>query len=219
MLPIRNNVSFPFLFQKTISESRYKFRGTEAPSSDAIKMKRSYILSMYFMSEISTTPHSGIAIGKYKCLVKKKKNIITAIYSFLKNRQSAAVNVNRVLHVIVEQVRVGIGSVLALWSKQGWYLSYFAFFKQAGLIPELFCVYYNFHKYCKFTSTIYVCGSLSRNKDWPRICTFESNTLAGPFTTRISNYSIIMPFEANTLKATQRDRFSLLLRLFRQPVN
>ena len=68
------------------------------------------------MSEISTTPHSGIAIGKYKCLVKKKKkkNIITAIYSFVKNRQSAAVNVNRVLHVIVEQVRVGIGSVLAL---------------------------------------------------------------------------------------------------------
>ena len=96
-------------------------------------------------------------------MLGKKKTIITAIYSFVKNRQSAAVNVNRVLHVIVEHVRVGTGSVLALWSNQGWYLSYFAFFKQAGLIPELFCYYYNFHKYCKFTSTIYVCGSLSRN--------------------------------------------------------
>ena len=104
---------------------------------------------------------------------------------------------NRVLHVIVEHVRVGSGSVLTLWSKQGWYLSYSAFFMQSGLIPELFCFYYNFYKYCKFTSTIYVCGSLSRNEDWPRICTFESNTLAGPFTTRVSNYSIIMPFEAN----------------------
>ena len=68
---------------------------------------------MYFMSEISTTPHSGVAIGKYKCLVKKQ-TIITAIYFFVKNQQSAAVNVNRVLHVIVEHVRVGTGSVLAL---------------------------------------------------------------------------------------------------------
>ena len=68
---------------------------------------------MYFMSEISTTPHSGVAIGKYKCLVKEKAKI-TAIYSFVKNRQSAAVNVNRVLHVIVEHVRVGTCSVLAL---------------------------------------------------------------------------------------------------------
>ena len=70
---------------------------------------------MYYMSEITTTPHSGVAIGKYKCLVKKKKKtIITAIYSFVKSRQSAVVNVNRVLHVIVEHVRVGSGSVLAL---------------------------------------------------------------------------------------------------------
>ena len=60
-------------------------------------------------------------------MIGKKKTIITAIYSFVKNRQSAAVNVNRVLYVIVEHVRVGTGSVLALWSKQGWYLSYFAF--------------------------------------------------------------------------------------------
>ena len=96
-------------------------------------------------------------------MLGKKKTIITAIYSFVKNRQNAAVNVNRFLHVIVEHVRVGTGSVLALWSKQGWYLSYFAFFKQAGLIPKLFCFYYNFHKYCKFTSKIHVCGSLSRN--------------------------------------------------------
>ena len=84
------------------------------------------------MSEISTTPHSGVAIGKYKCLVKKKQTMITAINSFVKNRQSAAVNVNRVLHVIVEHVRVGTGSVLAFWSKQGWYLSYFAFLSKQG---------------------------------------------------------------------------------------
>ena len=65
------------------------------------------------MPEIYTTLRD-VAIRKYKCLVTNSDNYC---HLFLrqkkkKKRQRAAVNVNRVL--IVEHVRVGTGSVLAL---------------------------------------------------------------------------------------------------------
>ena len=92
-------------------------------------MKRSYILSMYFMSEISTTPHSGIAIGKYKCLVKKKKKKHNNCHLFLPQKSTKCSS------------KCEQGFTCNCKASPGWYRQCFGSLKQAGLIPVLFCFF------------------------------------------------------------------------------
>ena len=87
------------------------------------KMKRSYILNMYFMSEISTILRSGVAIGKYKCLVTKPDNYC---HLFLRQKSTKCSS------------KCEPGFTCNCRACPGWYQQCIGYLKQAGLILVLF---------------------------------------------------------------------------------